>query len=696
MSSAQINMSPPNPKHNFGSGNPFRIVKTYIDDTNVNKLDDLIVQHNGAMTTIENKLHVIGETSGTTMTYYDRLQILNDDAPILYAYLIWFIENILKKDQLKPAYESRKGSNTGPYDHLRNYYYTAKILFEKIKQYTNEQDVFDSVTRDAKNQFIPSAENNQTNVERVAAKDKNDNISAKQHNTGKSVSSMITDLKTTIEIGGKKQIIDFDVQNFGGQGDCLFLTLLAYLKVYRDGDLQTILNNINTKYNLGHPYNGYYENITDDAQLLRFAIADYVVTNPERPSVSTNATSLTASFKKGQTFGERLKSDYSRGTGTTANENYLNQMTKISTYGTEIEIAGASQLFNINIYVVNTLGLSGDQTYVNDPKNQNTCFIFNYNKGHYVILWPVQSPRSGEVYPRPATTSREASRAIQQQPVFSRGPTSPPSAPPSAREKSIPSGVVVQVHEGSGKWDSGDCTAADIIFKPFIDTIDRLIDSGYTQIGISYSANQDQTMEMLTKYGFDKTSQKLTKPSILTSEIKPSDFTKLYGSGQGWVLACQKAVLSDPKYNKIVRIIPFSTMRHSGATADKTRQGRKDPDQTLLGSIDDCIQFATLFLEQPNSIILGWRGYKVDKIQTALDTQRLLNDDSITPQVSSTFFSMPMPMSSTSSPLPTTANFEKRGVTPLMRACANGHKEITLALLQNGADFKQIDEVRRL
>ena len=127
-------MLPPIPTYIFGSNNPFQIVKRYIDGlTVVDKFDNLPVEHNGATTTIENKLHTIGVTSVTTMTHYDKLQILNNDAPILYAYLILFIENILKKTkQLEPAYESRKRSKIGPDDNLRNYYHTAKILFEKL------------------------------------------------------------------------------------------------------------------------------------------------------------------------------------------------------------------------------------------------------------------------------------------------------------------------------------------------------------------------------------------------------------------------------------------------------------------------------------------------------------------------------------------------------------------------------------
>ena len=630
-------MSPPVPTYIFGSNNSFQIVKTYIDDLTVDKFDNLPVKHNGASITIENKLHTIGVTSLSTMTHYDKLKILNNDAPILYAYLILFIENILKKTkQLEPAYESRKRSKIVPDDNLRNYYHTAKILFEQLKQNNTEQEVIYTVTKDATNAFIQSGENKESIVERAAAKDKNDTISAEQNNSGNSISSVITDLMTTIDIGGKKQRMSFDVQNFGGQGDCLFLTLLAYLKVYHPEPLELILNNINTKYKIGHPYNGYYKNITNDAWLLRIAIADYVLMNPTKNILSLNATTvLTESFKTGQTFDERLKSDYSHVAGTTANDNYWREMTNISTYGTEIEIAAASQLFNINIYVVNTLGLGLDQTYVNDPTKQDMCFIFNYNRGHYVILWPVPT-RAGEVQSRLATTSKEAHRAIEPQPVFSRAPHRIPSP---AAQSTVPGGIV-QVFQGEGKWafeypskNPNAQANADKIFAPINAVIDDLIQQGYEHIGLTYAANQDQTIEMFNAYEFVHDETAKLSQKVQNGEIKPETFTLLGGSGQAFVLGFQKKLLSDAKYNKKFRIIPFSTMEYSGA-----RDGTP-PNNTKNGDTDDCIRFAELFLQQDKSIILGWSGLE-NYLDRKLVAERIQHVKKITDDKITNYFSI--------------------------------------------------------
>ena len=530
----QLNMKPPKPTHDFGRGDPFEMVKRYITNQNVDKLDNLQVGYDGKYTTIEDKLHQIGLKSTNTMSNYDRLIYLNNDAPILYAYLIMVIEHVKKNvNSLQTAYETRSNTRVHPPpdDNLRNYYNTAKIIFKQVRNNSTERDVISKVIIDAILEFNPSSENEQIIQERQAAKVKNENISNKLISNQQSA---ITDLKTTIEMKSVKQTMDFDVQNFGGQGDCLFLTLLAYLKVYHPKSVERELNIIADKEHL-NKYSGDYENKTDDALLLRKAIVEYVITHETTPLISTNQTpDLTASFQKGQTFGERIQTEYSTGThsNTTPRSNYSNQMSNISKYGTEVEIAAASQLFNINIHVVNTDGLNLDQPYINDNKSTNICFIFNYNKGHYVILWPV-SERRGEVSPRWATSSKEASIAIATNTPQSGLRSS--KVPPS---KQLHRGVV-QVFQGEGEWVYTDEKGyhsfnfpsrhtnakqnAELIFKPILNVIDYLIDQGYEHIGLTYSANQDQTAEMFEAYEFKHNENSNLSDKVLKKEIKPQN-----------------------------------------------------------------------------------------------------------------------------------------------------------------------------
>ena len=67
--------------------------------------------------------------------------------------------------------------------------------------------------------------------------------------------------------------------------------------------------------------------------------------------------------------------------------NYEPEMRNKSTFGTELEISAAAQIYKMNIYVVNTNGIGWDQLYIGDPhKNANTWYILNMNKGHYASL----------------------------------------------------------------------------------------------------------------------------------------------------------------------------------------------------------------------------------------------------------------------------------------------------------------------
>ena len=207
--------------------------------------------------------------------------------------------------------------------------------------------------------------------------------------------------------------------------------------------------------------------------------------------------------------------------------------------------------------------------------------------------------------------------------------------PPSA-SLSRPGGIV-QVFQGNGDWNFNYPDAnpnaqanADKIFAPIKTVIDDLIAKGYEHIGLTYSANQDQTAEMFNAYEFAHNETAKLSQKVLNGEIKPETFTLLGGSGQAFVLGFQKIVLSEAKYNKKFRIIPFSTMKHARALNGDS------PDDKKLGSISDCISFADLFLQQPNSIILGWSSdpLKVLNEKVVLELQRSNQRNDITGWIS--------------------------------------------------------------
>lgn len=149
----------------------------------------------------------------------------------------------------------------------------------------------------------------------------------------------------------------FTIRDNGGSGDCLFLSLAETLmrahKINYNPDLPTIAFDLRqkiVKYVMSHLDNYFIE---DSLQTFRNAIQGGVVVN-------------------GQTLYMR---------------NYEPEMRNKSTFGTELEISAAAQIYKMNIYVVNTNGIGWDQLYIGDPhKNANTWYILNMNKGHYASL----------------------------------------------------------------------------------------------------------------------------------------------------------------------------------------------------------------------------------------------------------------------------------------------------------------------
>ena len=410
-----MTVSPPDVSHRFsGTTNHYYEVKSYIDrfPTITELVDIPITLSDGKTNTFEDQFKRFEVTimklgSGTGVTNSDKLKFLNEHTPILYAYLIYIIQGFLTKDQRTlPAYQPRAITNPPVDDNLRNYYETAKILFKGLKQTSNEQDLNKYVIREVISTMTVSS--NQTEK---TSKERKDAVAKKVQDPNN-----ITDLLTTIEISNHQYRMDFDLQDFGGNGDCLFRTLLAYLKVYHLPELRVICDDIGVKsFKPQLRFSGDFNDMVTDAKLLRVAIVNYVLHNTTNHIYPTRSN-LTDSSKRG-TYMEYLNDHYSNGNNN-PKTNYLNRMT-VGEWGTDLEISAASRLFGINIYVVNSEGLGLDQVFQTDQTPNNFCFIFNDNKMHYMNLWMVSPNRPGQrpLPRRPASESAQASVAIKSSPA---------------------------------------------------------------------------------------------------------------------------------------------------------------------------------------------------------------------------------------------------------------------------------------
>jgi len=168
---------------------------------------------------------------------------------------------------------------------------------------------------------------------------------------------------TLIQLQDQIKSRQFDVIDNGGAGDCLFLSLA-----------ETLIRAHKLK---PQPHSDLRKIAFD----LRQELVNYVMRHLNQFFIQSTQ----------QTFGEAINggvivSDYR----TLYMHDYEYEMKKQHTYGTEIEISAAAQLYKINIYVVNTNGIGWDQLYIGTPAANatwaNTWYIFNMNKGHYTSL----------------------------------------------------------------------------------------------------------------------------------------------------------------------------------------------------------------------------------------------------------------------------------------------------------------------
>lgn len=163
--------------------------------------------------------------------------------------------------------------------------------------------------------------------------------------------------ETTIQIFNLTPRMKFTIKENRGDGDCLFHSLFETLT----RAVPTV-----TRGKTQHD--------------IRQEIVDYVMDHLGEPHNQMTQ----------QTFEDALKHGIKVNGPTLYISNYEHEMKKRGTYGTDLEISAASQLYGINIYVVNKDGISFDQLYIGDgsPTSHNTWYIFNYNNVHFTSLIP--------------------------------------------------------------------------------------------------------------------------------------------------------------------------------------------------------------------------------------------------------------------------------------------------------------------
>jgi len=149
---------------------------------------------------------------------------------------------------------------------------------------------------------------------------------------------------------------NFIIKDNGGAGDCLFLSLHETLT------------------RMNHP-SARNKNAHD----IRLDIVNFVMKHLNEHQIPT--TQMT--FEEVLRHGIRVN-----GGNVLRLRNYEHEMKKRSTYGTELEIAAAALLYEINIYVVNKNGISFDQLYIGNsvPTWRNIWYLFNINNAHYTSL----------------------------------------------------------------------------------------------------------------------------------------------------------------------------------------------------------------------------------------------------------------------------------------------------------------------
>ena len=199
----------------------------------------------------------------------------------------------------------------------------------------------------------------------------------------------------------------------------------------------------------------------------------------------------------------------------------------------------------------------------------------------------------------------------------------PTHTPTPAPASSLPLKGVVQVREGKGTWPPPNNKLADgeatKIFAPIKNVIDGILEDPLYRdyyIGLTYSANRDQTSNIFKEYGFtdsQRPSSSSTMPPKFTNVPVAKILKHISGANQANVLEDlynkgNGELVTNLKY-KNFRIIPFSTME-GGLPVVVPTTGK-------LGDESDSMKFVNLFLTLHKTIIIGWTSSMSTKLITS-------------------------------------------------------------------------------
>jgi hypothetical protein len=179
---------------------------------------------------------------------------------------------------------------------------------------------------------------------------------------------------------------------------------------------------------------------------------------------------------------------------------------------------------------------------------------------------------------------------------------------PAESSDPVPSGKVAQFFMTFEKGGNGGLKSDEQAEK-IVNVVKCLMAKGYKHIGLTYSANQDQTTEIFSDYNYNKDS---SDNKFADNEEKNISSQVLGGANQANVLTKLNDIIKNnasySDFKKAFRVIPFTTMRY-----DKSNN-KLDLDVSASGNNTECIEAAKNFLKLENSIILGWCNQDSDKL----------------------------------------------------------------------------------
>ena len=180
-------------------------------------------------------------------------------------------------------------------------------------------------------------------------------------------------------------------------------------------------------------------------------------------------------------------------------------------------------------------------------------------------------------------------------------------APVKSSGQIVPGKVAQFFMTYSKKKDDGGLDS-DQQAQKIVNFVNCLMGKKYKHIGLTYSANQDQTNEVFSDYKYNKS---LTDNKFENDQEKNISSQILNGSNQANVLTyLNKKITNSGSYSdfkKAFRVIPFTTMRYVSNV-------KYDLDVTSPGNNTECIEAAKNFLKLEDSIILGWCNQDSEKL----------------------------------------------------------------------------------